>query len=237
MSKITSFFKQKKQIAIDDLPEEKVEREVNSGTLADQFYKKCAIMQKHACDKADCLDIKAALKLELAKMHDKNRNMKETIEICSEIIAEKDTEIQHLIKKLTTTANVNVEDESIPVDLIEKSPTENLRAFQNVFNPDQLSYLRSVDNDTQKDSHFIKTAVGSLYEGRLAILKNRSVTGRSAGGQAKQKLSPPKHSILTEIFSERIMNATQDSSERVQRQKRLNKLIKDAINNISKSVE
>lgn len=187
MSKITNFFKQKKQISNDDLPEQSVEREFNSGTFADQFYKKCATTQKHACDKADCLNIKAALKSEIAKIQDKNRNMKETIEICSEILAEKDTEIQYLIKKLTTSANDSVEDESIPVELIENSPKEHLHAFQTDFNPDQLSYLRSVDNETQKDSHFIKTAVEALYEDRLAVLKNRSVTGRSAGGQANSQ--------------------------------------------------
>lgn len=59
------------------------------------------------------------------------------------------------------------------------------------------------------------------------------MTGRSAGGQVKEKMSSQKHTILTNIYTERIMIATQNSAERVVRQKKLNKYIKDAIRNIS----
>lgn len=243
--KITSFFKEIKPNSRKCEEEAECEED-NSEHFAQQFYGDCVTQQNSTCD-IDYLNIKAKLKSEIMQMQAKNRNMKEAINICSEIIADKDIEIQNLMEQLTSAANVNVVDKLVPVgdtsddvgvqcvDPIEKATNEHFITFQNNFNPDQLSYLRSISNQSDKDSHFIKTAVEALYEGRLDVLKNRSVTGRSAGGQSKQKMTPQKHSILNTIFTERIINATPNSAERVLRQKKLNSLIKNAIHNISRA--
>lgn len=50
-------------------------------------------------------------------------------------------------------------------------------------------------------------------------------------------MTPAKHRLLTEIYTERILNATQDCAERVSRNKKLNKYIKDAIHNITKTID
>lgn len=249
MSKITAFFKQVKKNSNNDITEDTEESEniFEQRTFAELFYEKCLTAQEHACNNIDCLNLKAALQLELKTMEEKNRNIKAAIQICDEIVADKDIEIQNLMQKISVNANVEVRDELPPVgernnavsaecvDLPQKSSIELFSTFQNNFNPDQLGDLRSISTKQEKDSHFVHNVVEALYEGQLKTLKNISVTGRSAGGQVKEKMSEQKHTILTNIYTERIMFVTQKSAERVLRQKKLNKHIKDAIRNISKA--
>lgn len=248
MSKITSFFKQVKKNSNNDITEDNAESEniCEQRTFAELFYEKCLTAQEHACNNIECINIKAALQLELRTMQERNRNVKAAIQICTEIVADKDIEIQNLMQKTSVAANVDVGAKLIPVgernnevsaecvDPPEKSSIELFSKFQNNFNPDRLSYLRSICSKPEKDSHFVHNAVQALYEGQLKVLKNISVTGRSAG-KVKEKMSSQKHAILTNIYTERIMIATQNSAERVVRQKKLNKYIKDAIRSISKA--
>lgn len=229
MSKITHFFKQTKKNC------DKSEENIEKGTIPEQFYGECLTAQVHSCDKVDCINTKATLKSELKAMQEKCRNIKEAIEICAEIVADKDSEIQNLLQKLAvTTTEKCVGAECLVKESTNKCNNGLFNAFQSDFNADQLSYLRSVNNQSEKDSHFVKTAMEGLYDGRLNALKNKSVTGRSKAGQTKEKMTPAKHSILAGIYKERILTATQDSAERVLREKKLNKYIKDAIHNITK---
>lgn len=245
MSKITDFFKQSKN------SRDQIEEIVEKRTIAKQFYEKCVSIQDQSCNKVDCINTLATLKYELKAMQEKCLNIKEAIEICTEVVAEKDIEIQNLMQQLAINATaepaiVGVEEKSVPVDdsfiPVGAKPADIyvdylFSAFQSDFSVDYLSLLRSVDIRSEKDSHFVNVAMKALYEGRYNILQNKSVTGRSKTGQTKEAVTPEKHRILTKIYSERIFIATQDSAERVLRKKKLNKYIKDAIHNITKTVD
>lgn len=240
MSKITDFFTQAK--SSKNQSDNQRNSSIVEATAAQQFYEHCLTIQDELCDKIECINTKATLKLELKSMQEKCLNIKEAVDICAEIIAAKDIEINNLIQQLEiavvpaldTPANTCVADKPDPVavesiDAVKSTTLFN--EFQDEFSADVLSSLRSIE----KDSNFINLAMKSLYAGKLDSLKNKSVTGRGRGGRAKEPVTPEKHSVLKAIYTERIYDATQNCAERVSRQKMLNKYIKDAIHNITRT--
>lgn len=62
----------------------------------------------------------------------------------------------------------------------------------------------------------------------------KSVSGRTTkSNQSKEKITPEKESIIKKIFAERMLGVKDDQ---VERGKKLNKYIKDALRNIAKVV-
>lgn len=248
MSKITDFFKIAKNNHVQESDQNRSSYE--RGTVANQFYEHCLTKQDQLCDKVECINRIAALKSELKTMQEKCLNTKEAVAICTEVIAEKDIEINNLMQQLTTAVNsteptvtdtpvVSIDDKPEPVVMepIDRAEASLFSAFQNEFSGDVLSSLRSVENRREKDSHFVNIAMRALYAGNLNGLKNKSVTGRSKSGQRKEPITPEKHRVLKTIYTERIHIVSPECEERAARITRLNKYIKDAIHNITKSID
>lgn len=266
MSKITEFYKIVKSNDCNVRNERQIDANSGSTSFAAQFYEDCLNEQILECNESDCILIKATFKSQLKDLEQKCENIEEANKIGTEIVAEKSIEIEHLMKQVEAVREKSVarsvvdkneesnstqnstpvsEQKDVPAVTIESNSTQistknDLKlfdSFQNYFKDNQLSYLRSLDPRSENDSHFINTAVKALYDGRLNVLQNKSVTGRTKRGQTKEAVTPEKHGILTAIYLERIMTATKDNTERGMRKKKLNKYIKDAIHNISKSID
>lgn len=234
---ITDFYKTTKR----DNSCEKVNNEnVKTKSFAKQFYANClneVCMNEYS-------NIKTKLKSEMTEMLQKFENLQEAVKICSEIVEEKNIEIEHLSKQvadivaITTATTVSavpfasvVDSDPVTVEDSKLKSNEAIpfTAFEKDFKVDDLSYLRSVNSSHVYDSHFINTCMKSLYHDRLNVLRSRKA------GQRKEAVTPQKHEILSGIYTERILTATKISENRVSRKKKLNKYIKNAIHNISKS--
>lgn len=174
----------------------------------------------------------------------KCENVKEANKIGMEIVLDKYLEIGNLMRQIEARVvpAVNVAQSNEPnsihastvaATLVKPNSMKNcsqmFSTYAKYFNQNQLSYLRSVDHRKEMDSHFINTVVKQLYDGRLYVLPNRSVTGRSNIGQTKEAVTPEKRKILDGIYTERIFISIEDCAERVQRKKKLNKYIKDTL--------
>lgn len=245
MSKITEYFKTTKNI------EKQTEKDYRTESFASEFYDDC--LKKKVCNNSEC--IKVTLEAELEDLQTKYDNIEEAIKIGMEIVAEKNVEIESLMKEVVAIRNRAVvsspiqSENSISVQkstdtvtvatAIESNYSRNgmFSSYELNFEKKQISVLRSIDSRKEVDSHFINTMVRSLYDGKLHVLQNKSVTGRSKPGQTKQAVTPEKQIILNGIYMERIKSSTTDCTEIAARKKKLNKYIKDAIHNICKSLD
>lgn len=129
-----------------------------------------------------------------------------------------------------------IESEAISVS--NKSNVSNLlrfTGFSNIFTSNQLAELRTIGLSAREDSSFVSSVMKFLYAGRLTILKTKSVSGRSTKiDQPKEKITPEKENVIRKTFAERMIDVNDD---KLGREKKLNKFIKDALINIGKSVE
>lgn len=201
----------------------------NKITSAAQFYQKSVEIQKHLCKKESCNSLKSALKIELANFEANRRAHEQAIKTCADIISEKDREIDELRKLIdqSQTPNISTPDNSL-----------SFSQFENDFTSAQLVDLRSIGLTSRDDSKFVSFVIKCMYQENLSCLKTKSVTGRSVKqGETKTQISPDKMMLLKNIYSERIMAATEDSFEREKRKKMLNRKVNDAIHNISRRME
>lgn len=233
MASITDYFKKSKKA--ETLPSNNEQIQSSS----EKFYRMAFAEQKSKCKKKSCIEIISALESQIKEMEEKNQNTKDAIITCESVIAEKNCQIKELEKKLSST---NVTSDSVATLNRDTGCDSNeiliFHAFSNDFTSSQLANLREVSKEKRDDSKFISLALKSLYDKNLETLEMKSITGRSSKpGQKKEKMTPEKTAILGEIFHNRLQHATADLTERTNREKRLNKLIKDAQCNITKALK
>lgn len=197
--------------------------------------------------------MKLLLQTKVREMQKKIESRKMQIEVCSSVINEKQLEIECLKKQLESVAEPNthvkllqvdkpVEVESIPIETIV-FPSVNTNANQNEtlcfsefagqLAEQQLAELRIIGPTKRDDSKFVSLALRSLYEGRLDVLKIKSITGRTKPGAQKEKFSPQNIKAVQSLFYERVESLAIAPQERAEK-KNVNKYIKDAQNNISR---
>lgn len=99
------------------------------------------------------------------------------------------------------------------------------------FGPEQLKDLRAINSDERGDSTFIMKVISFLYAERIETVKTKTACGRRIkGDSSKTMMTPETKAIVHRIYTERL-----NGNEMDLRMKKLNKLIKDAFSNISKS--
>lgn len=225
--------------------EKEAERE-EVQSVTQQFYKECLATQSMICNQQRCFEVRSTLKSKIKHIQSKNQDIKDAIGTCRSIIAEKDQEIAALTKIVesltvigdcpSTSTESNIVDcpsTSTESNIVERQTEPlNFIEYVNYFSEDQLSQLRSIGGSKPEDSSFVSTALRGLYDGKLDTLRSKTVCGR---GQ-KEKMTPKKVEIINEMFQQRLHKCTSDANERIVRKKRLNKLIKDAQFNITKSL-
>lgn len=241
---ITTFFKQQKKTTAN-ARQESENRNQNQTTNAEKFYQSC--MHHTECKKTECIQLKAALNAQLCELKEKCTHHEQAVKLCTSIIDDKDIEIKRLKEILSmstsesTPANESVAVESVSTEPVAVSVTNESKVpnslrfsdFSNVFTSNQLAELRKIGLSAREDSSFVLAIMKFIYADRLTILKSKSVSGRAAKiDQPKEKITPEKENIIRKIFAERMLDINDD-----QRAKKLNKYIKDALGNITKSVE
>lgn len=190
MSLITNYFKQTKDVVQKDEPHH------NLQTISSKFYSDCLTEQLFPeCRKEQCLNSKHLLKMQIAEKKKKCQEHEDALKNCSEILLNKDIEIESLrkIKSLETVAmNIHVvtndvthtdndiECESINSPIaIASNKSNSFSSFFNDFNEEQLADLRLIGPIKSKDATFVTLAVKFLYSERLGDLKGKTVTGRN----------------------------------------------------------
>lgn len=147
---------------------------------------------------------------EINTIEAENKTLREEYYDCLVQNVKKDVEIEELVKKIGTRSMYS--------------------GFVKKLSAKSMNTLRSFKKTVAHDSKFISTAIRGLYEGRLEILNERNLSGRSKIHQ-KQPVTPEKMNILRGLFMERVKNTT-DSAERAEN---LNQLVKTAIGNINRN--
>lgn len=249
MAHITDFFKSTKSNEIS--PQKEIIPSVSK-----VFYQYCLAEQINLCKKTDCIERKLALQTQIGELKDKCKNAEDAVKTCKIVLVEKDLEIEQLRLRLQanvdTTRDSNqthLDSNSVVVNsnstdrkIAQKEPTAkksistvSFSKFCDDLSSDVLADLRSIGMNIREDSKFISTIIKGVYADRLDVLKGKSVLGRGRLKEKNSKVTPKKYDLLTGLFDERLKKI--DEPERTMRFKRLNKLIKDSMNNISKRID
>lgn len=227
-AKITKFFRAKKN-------QENPTIAANTQTTdAEKFYRNC--LQQKKCDEISCLNLKKELSAQLAELNNKIRYHEEAVNTCKIIINDKEIEINHL--EITAASNeIEKDTQQEKLSTAENDPIPmRFAEFSKYFTTNQLAELRSIGMSSREDSSFVMTAMKYIYADNLESLKSKSVTGRcNKKDQMKTKISPEKNTIIRNIFERRMSDIITDDKK--DREKKINKFMKDAITNITKNVE
>lgn len=234
-SELTQFFKQTKE-------QPKIIHVETVQTITKQFYKDC-LKEKKQCENELCIGTKHKINRTREEIQQKIRKTEEAIRCCSTILSKKDAEIARLRKQISVNQNeplssITSQPVSITRELQEKEQEKILfNSFSMDFTENELATLRSIGATNREDSTFIAASVKFLYKNNLSILKEKSLTGRSAKpGHPKEPITPKKIEILSKIFKERVDSVANDDIENGARNKCLNKYIKNAIANINRTL-
>lgn len=231
MANIKNYFKSVKTVNI-------VEENDENLTVATEFYK---TQLYQSCQKNECIEAKFLLKNKIEEIERKCVQRKQQIEFCKSIICEKKVEIARLQKTLEISQPKSIEI-SQPKPNQSHTPRTQILIFSSFFDhlsEEQLAEIRLVGPSKGEDSTFVLTSVRNLYQGRLETLQMKSITGRSKKGESKEMLTPSNVDIIRRLFKERMMNVVIEGGEeeRINREKKVNKYIKDAQANITKSIK
>lgn len=239
---VANFFLKKKKTNGVIVENEDGSKRVHSTT--EDFYKECLTAQKAKCNKQHCIEVISTLESNIKHVQLKNQDNKDAIKIARSIITQKDEEISAL-EKIIESWSCSIESsnmlpssaESVSSSTIVERQKEvlNFVEYANYFTEHQLAELRSIGATKSEDSSFVSAALRSLYDGKLDTLQTKTVTGRSR--TQKEKMTPEKVKIIDEMFQKRLQTSATDVNEWIVRKKRLNRLIKDAQNNITKSLK
>lgn len=132
----------------------------------------------------------------------------------SSINMQKDICIKNLSKTKTTP-----NDSEKPNNLFDE--------FKGHFDLTQLKQLRSVPSGKSRGSSFVLAVMRFLYP-NPSVLSQKSVTGKARNKTAKEKMTPHKKTIITEMLKQRLENGVDDFSI-FQRMEKVNRLIRNAM--------
>lgn len=220
--RITNYFAQ--NLNPSDIQKNDVQ---NTSTTKD-FYNKCLSNQLNAeqCEIPECQHVQEKIRLEqlLAESKEKFEQTKKAKDVCERICKKKDEEIATLEKQLQMHITPTTKNSSDT--LLYSKHSEQ-------FTAKELSELRSIGGNQSEDSGFILNSIRYIYKGQMDRLTHISVTGRSRMGIKKAKMSPNKFTAIQNMFNERMNSLELTSDAQKKRAKRINLLIKDAIQNIA----
>lgn len=193
---------------------EKADKEI------DKFYKNC--LNEEICSIV-CKKEKEEIKKKTIEIKEKIALVESAIETCRSIMLEKDIEISKLQKETPL--------------LKDSQPEPMFNSFSNEFSREQINQMKSISTSNRGDSTFINFTIKCLYSGNLESLQNKTSCDRNDKSTNKTAMTPHKKKVIMEIYKERLSNVAINLEEKNTREKKLNKLIKDAFVNITKSLE
>lgn len=129
----------------------------------------------------------------------------------------------------------NLKKDVLIENLHQKLIDERFNEFADHFDERKLENFRKIAYSKREDPSFVLAAVQSLYADNLAVLKFKSVSGKSKN-DSKTAVTPLKRKILTELFEKRMELVSAKEAINVQRKAALNKHIKAAIVTVNKQL-
>lgn len=114
-------------------------------------------------------------------------------------------------------------------------PEMKFESVSDIFDGDQISHLKTISTNERGDSTFVCSVLKYLYADNLDSVKNKTACGKSRRGQTRNMMTPEKKGTVQDIYNERLSSLAIGIEEKKTREKKLNKLINDAFNNIAKS--
>lgn len=218
---ITNFFRASKKSSA-------ISPSIETKTATDQFYSLCLREKIEKCNNLECCTEKNELKARCIEQEEKLREINQAIEICSGFSRRKEKKIDKLQKEMEVAEKI-IE----PVACINKSNDANkfFSTFENVLTHDELARLRSILPNQKFDSSFVLNSIRFLYKNNNQQISSLSLTGRSRGSEAKQRICPEKYETVKNLFLERLTSLKLNSNEFTNRLKQLNQLMKNAFIN------
>lgn len=222
---ITDFFKAGKKNTVI-LPSAEVKN------TTDQFYSLCLHEKLRICKNPKCCTEKHELKVKRIEQEEKLKEINRAIDLCLEICRKKETKIDKLMSKRKVPEKVN---HPVACSGVPNDANKMLSKFENDFTQNDLAKLRSMGTTKTDDSSFILNSIRFLYKNDTDKISSVSLTGRSRGAEAKQKMSPQKYDTIKDLFTERLNSLKLNSIDFAERSKELNKHMKNAFINIKRS--
>lgn len=180
------------------------------------FQKKCEeVFEKKQEEDLEelCTTYKEKLKVNEIQLKHAKSLLKESVKLNFE----KDLKIKKLQEEVKETANRQ----------------ELFKDFEKQIHPKDMEFLRSIKPGPKADSSAVLSMMRILYRSNLSILKNKSVSGKSFKGQAKEPLTPKKKQLIQAMMTERIQSEkTSNTEERIAKTSRH---LRAAICNINNS--
>lgn len=155
-----------------------------------------------------------------------NENCHNDIENLQSQIVELERKIMQAKDAYHEALTKNLKKDIVIEKLEDQSKNLRFSTFHENLSVETIDELRSIPNSENKDSAFISKAMKDLYREDLSKLKRKTYSGRK-----KEAMTPEKVKILQELFKERI----ESDPNKVERQNKFGKCIKNAIENINKS--
>lgn len=94
--------------------------------------------------------------------------------------------------------------------------------------------IELIGNSTREDSTFVNCVLFDLYNDDIETIKQKSLSGRSKDNvNVNSEISPTKKNTLEKLFKERLSYLPPQEVDE-ERKKKLNKLIRNAIDNAKK---
>lgn len=149
-----------------------------------------------------------------------------------EISRKKEKKIDNLMSEMKLAEKVSEPDASFGTS---NDTNKILSTFENVLTQNELAKLRSIGTSKKEDSSFILNSIRFLYKNDIDKISSLSLTGRSRGTEAKQKISPQKYDTIKNMFSERLASLKLNSTEYTDRSKQINTLMKNAFINTKRN--
>lgn len=198
---------------------------------SDSFYReRLEERLKNCCTNENCAKQKKLKLDERVILNEKLRKNEAGIAICEKIIEEKVQKIEEMELKLVngTTGADSTHKAVNPPNLLEA-----YKEFIDHFTEDQISELRSVSFDKNKDAKFVTMLIKAMYKDNLSVLKNKSMTGRSRNKDKNNDAVTPEKLALFESFYRKRLQYS-DKKERSDRSKKFKAHVNNAIQTLSR---
>lgn len=218
--------KKKEKIPLTDFIVKKLSAEVqrcSSQAIDNGKIEESATEQ--AVENAD--ELRASLDIERKQNETLKKDLKKTIALLNQAGAVNLSKDIHI-------AQLNRQIKNSQFELNNANKNELFHRFDGIFQKSELNKLRSIRAGKPADSTFVLTCVGYLYP-NPETLRNKSVDGNFYRKQKKQKMTPSKVKIITEMLNERLSSEKGlDMNNASVRFNHIKNLIKNAIHKITK---
>lgn len=207
-----SLLEQVQQSTRESEPKETRQNSLNPSTIGSE---KEATLEEYDALRKKCKD----LELQNSKLVKDNRALKKLLD------ASKSTNLYKDLKITRLKASNSVAESSEPKSMLFKD-------YESYFTHSEMKGLRSFGKGKRKDAAFITSCVKFVYQGDVVRIRKKCSGDRRIKG--KEPISPDKKELLTKMFNERLEADQTNDENGFERCGRLNRLIGDAIYNLTK---